>query len=155
MVIIIIIVLRIIIISMPERRHHDWRLRGVSKKFPRRGSTPKKGLRENRAIPCVLLSLMRVIALFSWSLFLGLELGNLGIVSLSGLPKSTLRCNGRRRTAQDVRDHSSSFTRPKHEFRDYVQEQLQHKCCCDTALQDTKLWKTNQLGVWRRLATSS
>ena len=31
------------------------------------------GLQENRAIPCVVLPLMCIIALFSWSLFLGLE----------------------------------------------------------------------------------
>ena len=36
-------------------------------------SKPKKRLQENRAIPCVSLSLMCVIALFSQSLFLGLE----------------------------------------------------------------------------------
>ena len=46
--------------------------------FPRRDSKPKKRLQENRATPCVLLLLMCIIALFSWSLCLGLEslLGN-------------------------------------------------------------------------------
>ena len=47
--------------------------------FPRRDSEPRKRLRESRAMPCVLLSSMCVIALFSRSLFSGLEslLGNL------------------------------------------------------------------------------
>lgn len=42
---------------------------------------PQKRLQENRARRCLLLSLMCIIALFSWSIFLGLEslLGNLGI----------------------------------------------------------------------------
>ena len=35
--------------------------------------TPNSILQENRAIPCVLLSSMCIIALFSWSLLLGLE----------------------------------------------------------------------------------
>ena len=49
--------------------------------FPRRDSKRKKRLQENGAIQCVLLCLMCMIALFSWSLFVGLEslLGNLGI----------------------------------------------------------------------------
>ena len=53
--------------------------------FPGRDSKPKKRLQENTAIPCVLLSWMCIsIALFSRSLFLGLEslLANLGILRL-------------------------------------------------------------------------
>ena len=58
-----------------------WRSWDLIQEFPRRDTKPKKRLQENRAIPCVLLSLMCIIALFSWSLLLGLEslLGNLGI----------------------------------------------------------------------------
>ena len=54
------------------------RRRAISQ-FTRRDSENKKRLRESRAIPCVLLSLMCIIALFSRNLFLGLEslLGNL------------------------------------------------------------------------------
>ena len=50
--------------------------------FPRRDSKPKKRLHENGAIPCVMLSLMCIITLFSRSLFLGLGSlrGNSGII---------------------------------------------------------------------------
>ena len=41
--------------------------------FPRGDSKPKKRLQENRAIPCLVLSSMCVIDLFSRSLLLGLE----------------------------------------------------------------------------------
>ena len=51
--------------------------------FPRKNSKPKRRLQANRAIPCALLCVMRIITLLSWSLFLGLEslLGNLGRLS--------------------------------------------------------------------------
>ena len=46
--------------------------------LPRRDSKPKKRLRENRATTQIKVDSIRGIALFSWSLFLGLEslLGN-------------------------------------------------------------------------------
>ena len=55
-----------------------------SEKFPRRDSRPKRRLRENIAMPCVILYSMCIITVFSRSLFLGLEslLGNLGIRTL-------------------------------------------------------------------------
>ena len=57
---------------------------------------PQKRLQEKRAIPCVLLSLKCIIALFSRSLFLGLEslLGNSGIYYLESCRCSLKRTEG-------------------------------------------------------------
>ena len=58
--------------------------------FARRGSKPRTD-QENRAIPCVLLPLMRILALFSRSLFLGSE----SLLGILGRIQDGMGCEGK------------------------------------------------------------